>query len=41
VPGHRVAGTSGSLTGYAGGLRRKRFLLGLEEPPAAEDGRLF
>jgi methylated-DNA-[protein]-cysteine S-methyltransferase len=41
VPCHRVVGTSGSLTGYAGGLQRKRFLLSLEEPPAAEDGRLF
>jgi len=41
VPCHRVVGTSGSLTGYAGGLTRKRFLLSLEEPPAAEDGRLF
>jgi methylated-DNA-[protein]-cysteine S-methyltransferase len=41
VPCHRVVGTSGSLTGYAGGLHRKRFLLSLEEPPAAEDGRLF
>jgi len=27
VPCHRVVGTSGSLTGYAGGLERKRFLL--------------
>jgi methylated-DNA-[protein]-cysteine S-methyltransferase len=41
VPCHRVVGTSGSLTGYAGGLARKRFLLGLEEPPADEVGRLF
>ena len=41
VPCHRVIGTSGSLTGYAGGTGRKRFLLSLEEPPAAEDGRLF
>ena len=41
VPCHRVVGTSGSLTGYAGGLSRKRFLLSLEEPPAAEGGRLF
>jgi methylated-DNA-[protein]-cysteine S-methyltransferase len=41
VPCHRVVGTSGSLTGYAGGLNRKRFLLSLEEPPAAEHGRLF
>jgi methylated-DNA-[protein]-cysteine S-methyltransferase len=41
VPCHRVVGTSGSLTGYAGGLHRKRFLLSLEEPSAAEGGRLF
>jgi methylated-DNA-[protein]-cysteine S-methyltransferase len=41
VPCHRVVGASGSLTGYAGGLGRKRFLLSLEEPPAASDGRLF
>ncbi|WP_370965141.1 methylated-DNA--[protein]-cysteine S-methyltransferase [Amycolatopsis sp. cg9] len=41
VPCHRVVGTSGGLTGYAGGLDRKRFLLSLEEPPAAEVGRLF
>ncbi|WP_243065069.1 methylated-DNA--[protein]-cysteine S-methyltransferase [Humibacter sp. RRB41] len=27
---HRVVGATGSLTGYAGGLRRKEFLLGLE-----------
>ncbi|MEO6081839.1 MAG: methylated-DNA--[protein]-cysteine S-methyltransferase [Umezawaea sp.] len=41
VPCHRVVGASGSLTGYAGGLDRKRFLLSLEEPAAADDGRLF
>jgi methylated-DNA-[protein]-cysteine S-methyltransferase len=41
VPCHRVIGASGGLTGYAGGVDRKRFLLGLEEPPADEDGRLF
>jgi methylated-DNA-[protein]-cysteine S-methyltransferase len=41
VPCHRVVGTSGNLTGYTGGLTRKRFLLSLEELPAAEDGRLF
>jgi methylated-DNA-[protein]-cysteine S-methyltransferase len=41
VPCHLVVCTSGSLTGYAGGLNRKRFLLSLEEPAAAEDGRLF
>jgi methylated-DNA-[protein]-cysteine S-methyltransferase len=30
VPCHRVVGTDGSLTGYAGGLHRKKALLGLE-----------
>ncbi len=30
VPCHRVIGAGGSLTGYAGGLRIKRFLLELE-----------
>lgn len=30
VPCHRVVGTDGSLTGYAGGLDRKRALLTLE-----------
>ena len=29
-PSHRVVGTSGKLTGYAGGLEAKSFLLGLE-----------
>ncbi|MER7989883.1 methylated-DNA--[protein]-cysteine S-methyltransferase [Streptomyces noursei] len=29
-PCHRVIGADGSLTGYAGGLARKRLLLGLE-----------
>lgn len=33
VPCHRVIGSDGSLTGYAGGLERKRFLLDLENPP--------
>jgi methylated-DNA-[protein]-cysteine S-methyltransferase len=41
VPCHRVIGADGSLVGYAGGLGRKRFLLALEEPPAADSGRLF
>jgi methylated-DNA-[protein]-cysteine S-methyltransferase len=31
VPCHRVIGSGGSLTGYAGGLERKRALLDLEE----------
>ncbi|MFJ6112564.1 methylated-DNA--[protein]-cysteine S-methyltransferase [Agrococcus sediminis] len=30
VPCHRVVGSSGALTGYAGGVERKRFLLDLE-----------
>jgi methylated-DNA-[protein]-cysteine S-methyltransferase len=30
VPCHRVVGTSGSLSGYAGGLERKRYLLAHE-----------
>ncbi|MFT5286049.1 MAG: O-6-methylguanine DNA methyltransferase [Planctomycetota bacterium] len=30
VPCHRVIGSNGSLTGYAGGLDNKRFLLDLE-----------
>jgi methylated-DNA-[protein]-cysteine S-methyltransferase len=30
VPCHRVIGTNGSLTGYGGGLPRKRWLLNLE-----------
>lgn len=36
VPCHRVIGSDGSLTGYAGGLERKRFLLDLENPVPAE-----
>lgn len=31
VPCHRVIGSDGSLTGYAGGLERKRFLLDREK----------
>ncbi|HIV40976.1 MAG TPA: methylated-DNA--[protein]-cysteine S-methyltransferase [Candidatus Mediterraneibacter guildfordensis] len=30
VPCHRVVGSDGSLTGYAGGIERKTFLLNLE-----------
>ncbi|UOZ04488.1 methylated-DNA--[protein]-cysteine S-methyltransferase [Amycolatopsis sp. WQ 127309] len=31
VPCHRVVGASGSLTGYGGGLERKRYLLDFEQ----------
>lgn len=41
VPCHRVLGTNGSLTGYAGGLNRKKALLELEEPAQVSAGRLF
>jgi methylated-DNA-[protein]-cysteine S-methyltransferase len=30
IPCHRVVGAAGQLTGYAGGLNRKRHLLELE-----------
>jgi len=39
VPCHRVIGSDGSLTGYGGGLGRKRWLLELEAtgvPPGAD-----
>jgi len=32
IPCHRVIGTDGSLTGYAGGLHRKKWLLDHENP---------
>lgn len=35
VPCHRVIGSSGGLTGYGGGVERKRTLLGLEKGLAA------
>jgi methylated-DNA-[protein]-cysteine S-methyltransferase len=38
VPCHRVVGAGGTLTGYAGGLERKRALLALEGVDA-ENGR--
>ena len=52
VPCHRVVGAGRKLTGYAGGLARKRFLLDLEAglagpeagvaaPEAGAAGRLF
>jgi methylated-DNA-[protein]-cysteine S-methyltransferase len=36
-----VVGAGGRLTGYAGGLDRKRFLLELEEPAQERESRLF
>ena len=33
IPCHRVIGSNGSLTGYAGGLHRKKWLLDHENPP--------
>jgi methylated-DNA-[protein]-cysteine S-methyltransferase len=41
VPCHRVVGAGGKLTGYAGGLARKRFLLDLEAEVVAGAHRLF
>jgi len=41
VPCHRVVGKNGRLTGYAGGLERKKFLLDLEEPAEVRAARLF
>ncbi|MEJ0060393.1 MAG: methylated-DNA--[protein]-cysteine S-methyltransferase [Terricaulis sp.] len=34
VPCHRVIGANGSLTGFGGGMERKRFLLALEQSDA-------
>ena len=39
IPCHRVIGSDGKLTGYAGGLWRKKWLLEHENPPA--QGSLF
>jgi methylated-DNA-[protein]-cysteine S-methyltransferase len=41
VPCHRVIGANGSLTGFGGGLDRKRALLGLEKLHAPADLTLF
>jgi methylated-DNA-[protein]-cysteine S-methyltransferase len=38
VPCHRVIGANGSLTGYGGGLDRKRTLLDLERRTAGKTG---
>ena len=36
IPCHRVIGKNGDLTGYGGGLWRKRLLLDLEQSAAKE-----
>src|SRR5690606_17994927 len=36
IPCHRVIGSDGSLTGYAGGLHRKKWLLEHENPSAQQ-----
>jgi methylated-DNA-[protein]-cysteine S-methyltransferase len=41
IPCHRVVGANGKLTGYAGGLKRKRRLLELEGAIAAEPAGLW
>lgn len=38
LPCHRVLAASGALTGYAGGLTAKRYLLALETPPDLQQG---
>lgn len=41
VPCHRVIGSTGGLTGYGGGLDRKRMLLALEKNTALAGATLF
>ena len=41
IPCHRVIASSGSLTGYVGGLDRKRFLLEMEGAIAVPQKELF
>ncbi len=40
IPCHRIIGTDGSLTGYAGGLWRKKWLLEFERNNSAIDKQL-
>ncbi|WP_297099067.1 methylated-DNA--[protein]-cysteine S-methyltransferase [uncultured Draconibacterium sp.] len=41
IPCHRIVGSSGKLTGYAGGLHRKRWLLNHELSHTPSTTRLF
>lgn len=41
VPCHRVIGSTGNLTGYGGGIDRKRTLLGLEKANSPANLALF
>lgn len=41
VPCHRVIGADGSLTGFGGGIERKRWLLAHEKAFARREGKLF
>jgi methylated-DNA-[protein]-cysteine S-methyltransferase len=41
VPCHRVIGSDGTLTGYGGGLDRKRFLLALEGVPSSSQRAMW
>lgn len=41
IPCHRIIGTNGKLTGYAGGLDRKRWLLLHEQNHSKTKNRLF
>lgn len=40
VPCHRVIGTDGSLTGFGGGLKTKRYLLDLEQKTLKSEKKL-
>lgn len=40
IPCHRVVGATGNLTGYAGGLNRKRTLLEIERAGAVSAGQV-
>ena len=41
MPCHRVIGADGNLTGYGGGLDRKRYLLDFERKTAGTQHALF